>query len=202
MKKIAAVVFALCVAASLWAGPLGLEFGWTVEDLKANGIEYWTDGKKDFNFQYFLVEAPHPLDGFGNRIFAVMDDEFGLVSIMAIAELEETSTYGSEVKSLYSKMKTALAKKYGKPDDDFDFLSYDSIWDRPKDFMYALRREEYHLAARWADSCQGEGSLVSLRASADTIYDSKVTLLYLGSKHPAAQTKKERLESIQTDSYL
>lgn len=68
------------------------------------------------------------------------------------SKLIKTSGYGTELKRKFDQIAGLIAKKYGNPSGDSDFLSEFSAYSDPRDYMTALVKEERYLSQRWYES--------------------------------------------------
>lgn len=147
MKKVV-IFFAVLafIANGLFAGPFGIEMGWTVEDLKNNGITF-TTRKKTQNITTYDVfpKTTHP--SFESYSVAI-DDVKGVYKINIFGNDIETSIYGIALKEEYEKIKNQISITYGNP-KSYDYLRSGSIWDEPNEWMKSLEKEERVLHSFW-----------------------------------------------------
>lgn len=143
MKRATIVILLLFFASSLFAGPFGLEFGWTIEDMVKNGVvlvsptleEFQQDGfdgyyawseEDDDVVAHIEIIPPH------TNIFSSYEvrvsSKLGLVGIKAahgetIEPNEEIfsvddflgfTVSGSNASNLFDRVKQALVLKYGE----------------------------------------------------------------------------------------
>ena len=147
MKKVV-IFFAVLafIVSGLFAGPFGIEMGWTVEDLKNNGITF-TTRKKTQNITTYDVfpKTTHP--SFESYSVAI-DDVKGVYKINIFGNDIETSIYGIALKEEYEKIKNQISITYGTP-KSYDYLRSGSIWDEPNEWMKSLEKEERVLHSFW-----------------------------------------------------
>ena len=147
MKKVV-IFFAVLafIVSGLFAGPFGIEMGWTVEDLKNNGITF-TTRKKTQNITTYDVfpKTTHP--SFESYSVAI-DDVKGVYKINIFGNDIETSIYGTALKEEYEKIKNQISITYGTP-KSYDYLRSGSIWDEPNEWMKSLEKEERVLHSFW-----------------------------------------------------
>jgi len=139
MKRFILGVFVLLIGVSLHAGQFGLKMGMTLSQIDKNArkIGDWT----------YEVKVPKPHSFF--EFYSVqISPTKGLYSIKAVSKEIDTSVYGTELKSSFDDLEKKLIKAYGK-NKRLDYLSYDSIWSEPKDWMMALLKKERTLESYW-----------------------------------------------------
>lgn len=151
MKKILVVALLLTISAVLFAGPFGIEFGWTLEQLEGFGAhaEYIsTQG----NVKSYFVEpnAPH-----ANLYLYVVfiDDEYGLYLIRAVSP-----AYNSEysVRTIFNRLKGQLSSVYGAP-EEIDEISLGSDWKGSQNFIKSMLYGDRALSAAWSFSQERDG---------------------------------------------
>lgn len=144
MRKIivAAVFFA---AFGAIAGPLGLNKGMTLEELKKQGA--FVSGNQQFVYTAKTIASGHP--DFESYT-VILTPEQGLCKIQAVSKDIDTSSFGNELQGKYRELVGALSKKYGAPGKDYDFLRAGSIWKEPQYWMMGLLKKERNLDAFWS----------------------------------------------------
>ncbi|MDY0287354.1 MAG: hypothetical protein RBR15_00855 [Sphaerochaeta sp.] len=174
MKKVIVCIAVLMVIANgLFAGPFGVEMGWTVEDFKKNGIRIqFTEQSQDITRYEVFPKSTHPrFESYHVRI----DEVKGVFQISAFGEDIETSIYGTALKNAYADVKKQIASVYKAP-EEYDYLRSGSIWDEPEDWMISLEKEERYLISFWSPETQGNIETIILEAVA---IDSNTGYLYL-----------------------
>jgi len=157
------------------AGPLGLEMGTTLSDLKKI-----TKLEKSDTFKYNTKSLPSGHSGFSDYDLLVTP-EHGLCEIVAWTPNIRTSAYGDDLITLFRRFESSLQAKYGAG-KAYDFLRAGSIWTAPRDWMMGLLKNERSLAMVWstdaADKLQDNIQKISLKASALSTEVGVVTLKY------------------------
>ena len=104
-----------------YAAPFGLEWGLSKEQVTAMGVELTsTNPVKGI---YTAKTLPKNLSDAEDYVL-VFKQEFGLVKVSALTSDITRDVYGSKGKERYSQLKTAVANKYGKPDDEFEYTDH------------------------------------------------------------------------------
>jgi len=88
---------------------------------------------------------PHPDFKFYAAFFS---PTVSLAKVTAGTEIMKVNSFGNELQSKFAEIRSALAMKYGSP-EDFDMLKSGSIWKEPKDWMMGLYQKERLLSAYW-----------------------------------------------------
>jgi hypothetical protein len=123
------------------SGPFGLTMGMTKDDFKETLEELAP-------YKYRLIEIPRKHSKFDDYIGQISPVS-GLSWIKAISATIHTSAYGHELKNAFLEMREKLARVYGNS-ELCDQLSYDSIWNEPRDWMQGLLSRERYLFADWS----------------------------------------------------
>lgn len=148
--------------------PFGLRKGMTVAELTK------IDPKIEKNNEYtWTIKPSRPNDMFNNYLLKV-SPETGLFQIIAMSGIIETNVYGHTLLNQYTTIKEILIEKYGKPDTDINQLSYESIWDEPRDFMMSLYKEERVIGAM----IEYNDTIIGLRCIAVSTDAGYITLTY------------------------
>jgi len=192
MKRFIFVVFILLISVSLNAGQFGLKMG-----MKLNQIDKHARKISDTLYE---VKVPKPHSLFESYIVQISPTK-GLYWIKAIGKDIDTSVYGTELKSSFDNLEQKLLKIYGK-NKRLDFLSHDSIWSEPKDWMMGLLKKERTLASYWSKETKFKkiDNLKEVIISANPINGNKgyISLEYYYSIYD--ECKKE--ESAKEDNSL
>src|SRR5690606_30552828 len=88
---------------------------------------------------------PHPV--FEAYILQIGPTQ-GLCFVKGLGKDVETSVYGSELRTAYTKLRDQVEQSYGTYRET-DTLLPGSIWSEPRDWMMALVKKERMLAATW-----------------------------------------------------
>jgi hypothetical protein len=177
-RKMKNSIFALissCLAGVALAGPLGLEMGTTLGDLKKI-----TKLEKSDTFKYNTKSLPSGHSGFSDYDLLVTP-EHGLCEIVAWTPNIRTSAYGDDLIALFRRFESSLQAKYGAG-KAYDFLRAGSIWTAPRDWMMGLLKNERSLAMTWpknaADKLPDNLQTISLKASGLGRETGVVTIWY------------------------
>lgn len=187
--KVVGLVLALIIlplGPALADGPFGVRMGMTLNELG-------NDHQEVRRGVYKYATVPQPHSGFEAYIMRI-GPTTGLCWIKAVGVDISDNAYGTSLRSTFSTYKDQLAKQYGKP-KDMDFLLPGSIWNKPRDYMMALVRNERILAAIW--DLDGERNLkqVGLIASALSRNKGYVSIEYSFMNKDACDQELADLES-------
>lgn len=139
-NKVLLITSSWLFAASVFAGPFGLEMGMSLKEIGGKP-EKIGPGK------YKITVVPKPHSAFQFYVVQVAPVG-GLCYIKAMGNQIETSVYGSELKSDFSEMEGKLEKSYGEH-KTVDSLREGSIWHEPNEFMMSMLKKERKLMAFW-----------------------------------------------------
>lgn len=124
------------------SAPFGIPMGTSVEQLKKMGAEYDKDN-------YWVLKKP-PISNNSFDLYMIWTSKkSGVCKVVALGKTINTSEYGHKIRSSFNGLAKVLKNKYGPPAEKFDFLSYDSIWKKDRDFMMGLKLEDRHLTYIW-----------------------------------------------------
>lgn len=152
MKKIISLVVLVSLCGFIYAGPFGVEMGWSVEDFERLGIPLeQASTNNNITTYYFTPNNPHPI--FTTYLVRI-DNQKGVYDITAVSDVIEDSSYGMETKKTYNSVREQISSTYGEP-EEIDLLMPGSIWDEPGDWMMALYQKERYLMALWNPSSKG-----------------------------------------------
>lgn len=177
------------------AGPLGLEMGMSIEQLKTAGVDV-TDYKDGV---LWSDTVPKPHRAF-SRYVLIVDPQLGLCKMAALGRSIEMNSFGSQLQEEFQNVLAALESNYGRA-AQFDFLRRGSIWNESKDWSISLLKEERTLMAAWPrDETDSRYVLkdnvvaISLEASAIKTSVGYVTVQYefKNAKACLAKRKKRR----------
>ena len=189
VKKVVMFSILLLCCVVLFAGPFGLEMGWTIDEVKSNGAEvFFNQG------DVYIIKPPKVHNSF-DIYFVEVSPDFGVYRISAMAENIETSSNGDKLLSEYNKIKDHLSMSYGEPDIVINRLDYGSIWDEPQDFMMSLVLDERVVLANWVSSDATEKMKIGLMASADSPNSGSILLFYASENSDIADSQDEAMEA-------
>ena len=155
MKKTFLIILFMMISAMLFAGPFGMEFGWSLEELEASGIYAEELMPQGTTTSYLTVpENPHPL----LILYTVfIDDEYGLFQIRAISQplYEEY-----QIRLLYDDLKAQLTTAYGEPDTEYDEILDDSEWQGSDSFIRSILYGDRKLSTTWRPAPSDGGPAV------------------------------------------
>lgn len=189
MKKVVMFSISLLCSVVLFAGPFGLEMGWTKQDLIENNVEILVDDGNSL-----MVEPPSPHSSFDAYLLSI-NSEYGLYSIFAISDSISTSENGRQFLSEYNHIKEQLISSYGDPTKDINFLSYGSIWDEPQDFMMSLITQDRLLGCIWELDEDNGNMTVSLIPRAESLSSGYLAIIYRSSNYDEIQASEEAKEA-------
>lgn len=181
MKKgllLAAFVLFLCSA--VFAGPFGIEFGWTYDQLVASGVKTVGDPYVNNNVKSYLITPVKTHSSFDYYIVRI-DEKEGVYSITALGTVQ-TSEYGTEAKWAFDNVKGQLTKVYGKS-FDLDVLKFGSIWDEPQDWMMSLVKQDRTCSSYWGFEGRPDHlEVVMLELTAENTDEGSLRLEYDSDK--------------------
>ena len=166
-------------AALVWTsgGPasaqaFGLEPGTPMRNIEV--VETLGDG-------VYTVSVPQPNAAFESYM-VVATAAHGVCKVVGIGRTLRADRSGSQVRSVYDDLQSAITAKYGQPSNDFDFLTANALWDGPNEWSASIRQNERTVATYWkrpetaslADNLSGIGLVVN----AVNLNDTYVSLTY------------------------
>lgn len=190
MKRVATLTLLLLCGMTLFAGPFGLEMGWSYDEVINNGVkilEDWGNGS-------YLIKPISSHSSFVAYSIAI-DEEYGIYQIVGMNDDIETSSSGTQLKSEFNKVKNQLISAYGDPTNDIDHLNYGSIWDEPQDYMYSLLFNDRILACTWDASEATDNMSISLLAIGNSSTSGGLGLIYSSEYEDVIQAKQEEAEA-------
>jgi hypothetical protein len=147
MKKIAGVLFVLAASVALFAGPFGIEMGWSKDDCIKAGITL-TETSHAGDVVSYSCTPPKVHPDF--TFYAIrIDSQKGVYDIFATTDSIRTSDYGIEIQDKFNELADQLSSVYGQP-EKYDFLMSGSIWKEPNDWMMGLYKKERTFADTWS----------------------------------------------------
>jgi len=144
MKKFIAATALLATFGAI-AGPMGLNKGMTLEELKKLGS--FSSGDTPFVHSSKTLTNGHP----DFEVYSVIvTPAHGLCKLVASSKDIESSAYGSELEGRFKELISAMTEKYKAPGKKFDFLRSGSIWKEPRDWMMGLLKRDRTITAYWS----------------------------------------------------
>lgn len=124
--------------------PFGIEFGSAISAL---------DVLEDVGANKYFVTAPRPHPQFSTYIVQA-SPAFGIVWIKGLSPEFENDSYGNTVRAAVDRLAGQLAERYGAGDKT-DFLSFDALFEEPRDWVMAVLQGERHYFHSWKRPTQG-----------------------------------------------
>ena len=189
MKKTLLIALLMMIPALLFAGPFGMEFGWTLRELEESGVYAEELMHQGTATSYFVVpNNQHPLL-FAYVVF--IDNEYGLFQIRAIS-LPYYEEY--QIRLLYDDLKAQLTTAYGEPDTEYDEIRDDSEWQGADNFISSILYGDRKLSTTWCpDPSDGGPAVVTLGIL--PIDESRAFLLLLYDSENSEEIIKRYTES-------
>ena len=152
MKKTLLIALLMMISAMLFAGPFGMEFGWSLEELENSGayVEYMNTQQ---NIKAYLVEPPKPHSELPLYLVFI-DDEYGIYMIRAISDICY-SEYS--IRTSYDMLKSQLTSVYGEP-EEVDEITWNSDWDGSVNFIRSILYGDRTLIAAWFPPYEEDGA--------------------------------------------
>jgi hypothetical protein len=158
MKRFAFVLALLTMllpGVCLASGPFGFDYGMTKEQVIA------LVGKdavlKDQEYMLRVSNAPRPDPSFETYLL-IISPEKGLLKIMADGLTIPSSAYGTELKVGFMTVRDTVARQYGAPTHNYDFIEQGSTLNQPSDWMAGLLKKERKLGCDWDLAAAGQKS--------------------------------------------
>lgn len=180
MKKTLLIALLMMISAMLFAGPFGMEFGWSLEELEASGADVEVF-REENRMTGCLVSPTKPHPDF-DLYAAYIDDEYGIYMIRTISE-----TFDNEydLRDLYDTLKNQLSSVYGEP-FEMDEINPESIWDSSWDFIRSIYYGERILMSLWfPERVEGAPEDISLYVDAFDESSAAVTIEYSSQDYEA-----------------
>lgn len=152
MKKTLFISLLMMISTMLFAGPFGMEFGWTFEEHENSGayVEYMNTQQ---NIKGYLVEPPQPHSELPFYA-AFIDDEYGIYLIRAISDICYSEYF---IRTSYDMLKSQLTSVYGDP-EEVDEISWNSDWDGSENFIRSILYGDRVLGAVWFHPYEENGA--------------------------------------------
>ncbi len=176
MKKLSLLFAVLFLSIfSILAGPFGLEFGWTEEEMVASGvtIEYEEPAGNDTTI--YLITPPKT-----HRTFLTygvfIDSDYGIYEIVALGDYTHSSL---TLKRDYDNILNQLTLSYGEP-LSIDYILPDSYWTDISDLIYALYAGEREIVSAWYLQTENGDDLstIILAPVASNVYEGHLRVEY------------------------
>lgn len=139
MKKAVIVLLFVLLATSLFAGPFGLEWGMSLDEVKKHGkiVDDYVEYLDSSIGCFFQPNKRH--SSFAEYLIQIGDVE-QLMRIIAIGRDIDCKGYGNEIKNEYENIKASLTKTYGKPlEEHTDMEKTHVFYGHPEYWMSMLR---------------------------------------------------------------
>lgn len=181
MKKgLLLVAFVLLACSAVFAGPFGIEMGWSYDQLVASGVQIVGDPRVNNNVTTYEVAPVKTHPSFDYYLVRI-DEKEGVYSIEAYGSIP-TSEYGTQAKEAYENMKKQLGKSYGKP-DEVEYLKSKSLWDEPRYWMMGLVKQDRTCASFWTfKNRKDQLSIIALELTAKYTDTGRLELAYQSDK--------------------
>src|SRR5260370_22314149 len=96
---------------------------------------------EDKEDELILKAAPRPQPEFEAYLVFVSSGT-GVAKVSGLSRDIDSNSFGSEMRSKFEEIQSALEGKYGKYTKTYDFLMSGSIWKEPGDWMTGLYKKE------------------------------------------------------------
>ena len=147
MRKLSTIALVCLMPAQLNAQAFGVNMGEPVS-------KYGGRPTGQSKYQY-KISVPLPNREFESYV-AYATPETGICKVSGIGRDHENDDYGSEVRSSYASLRSALTAKYGAS-KSFDFIKSGALWDEPREFVWSIYKDERSVASYWD---RDEGSAI------------------------------------------
>ncbi len=169
MKKVALLVVMFIGFHFLFAGPFGLEFGWTINQMKESGVRIG-ESKREVFVTMSAIEPRKKHVELDNYITTV-DDEKGLVHMRAYTDGLFSE---SEIRNTYNILKGQLSFVYGWDNEiEIDKIDWNSNLHGPENFIRSIFHGDRKLLSFWEMEPTEENPLwmiiISVYADSDSV---------------------------------
>lgn len=191
MKKTLLFIMFIMIPAMLFAGPFGMEFGWTLEELEASGVYTWEPIRQGSVTSY--LASPIKPHSQLSLYIVFIDDEYGLFDIRSVAEASYSE---SQVRTVYNTLKNQLSSVYGEP-EEYDEIDWLSDLTGSGNFIRSLFHGDRILNSTWhLDSAEdNEPSMVVLGILTPDEYTAFVGVEYYSHAYEKVFTKYNEVEA-------
>ena len=172
----------------LFAGAFGFEEGMTYNEVKNQSINIIHEAQIN-NLTLIQVEPKKNHIEFNDYIL-IIDEDYGLVKIIAETSHIETNRYGQQLTNTLNSITQSLSNKYGS-EIAIDSLYENSIWEQPESYMMSLVKQERTLGNYWITN----DSYIYIEATGISTNEGKITLTYEYYDFEKALEKYTNLES-------
>ena len=143
MKKTVILCLVFVFAASLaFAAPFGLEFGWFLNDLDANGILYY-----DYSDEHYVALLP-PFDYWLMQKYFADYNQNGIYCVVAATDDLATGPDGDVLWSYYHQIIKDFYAFYGMPNMILDYYANADL-KKPSNFMAGLVNDTIRISTIW-----------------------------------------------------
>lgn len=143
MKKTLLIILFLLMTAMLFAGPFGMEFGWTLQEIEESGAYAWMPTRQGSITSYYVSPSkPHSMLSY---YIVFIDEEYGLFEVRACSN-ECYSEY--QIRNVYNMLQPQLSSVYGEP-EEYDEISWDSDWEGSENFIRSILYGDRTLLSMW-----------------------------------------------------
>lgn len=102
------------------------------------------------NGLHYIKMQQHPLAFDEGWVYYTQ--ETGVCAVRGYFFIDNADNYGDAHKVAFNRFVDLISEKYGQPTEEFDFLETGSIWNKPRDWLTALRKKERHLLFAWTEN--------------------------------------------------
>lgn len=147
VKKIiiTASVMLFVFAVSVFAGPFGIEFGMTLDQVKQ--VATIDSIAKNKLYMYFIT--PNKKSSLIEVYRVNISPKYGVFEVCAFGKYLNSDDYGDKIRSEFDNFVKLIQKNYGEPTAKFDFLRSESIWKEKNEWLTSLRKSERYYTYYW-----------------------------------------------------
>lgn len=194
MKKYSILILFIAINVPLFAGPFGLEMGWSVEQCINAGATINLDDIviKGPSRSYIVIPSKkHPTF---TTYYCSFDDEYGLYKIQTFSD--EYSVYkGASIKSDFETIKSQIGKSYGEPTKMVDNLKSNSFWKSDDNWAQSIAYGDRVYGSEWNLKSQEPLKNVRLIVGAN---DLSTLILYLEYESDKNDLVEEKINNFQS----
>lgn len=180
MKKVLSLVLLLIISSLLFAGPFGMDFGDSVEEVEAKGAIV-LGSNRDASVMSCVISPPKASANL-TTYFSYFEDTYGLYLIRAFSR---TLRNEIEIRNVYDTLKQQLIAAYGEPIEEIDNINPDSLWKGANDFTQSFYYRDRELSSYWVfdEPKNGVWSLVLYVMPSDLSSYVYISLEYCGENY-------------------
>lgn len=182
------VALLLMISSIAFAGPFGLEMGWSEEQCKEAGAIFIGDPYITNEVTSYFFTPPKKHSSFETYIIRI-DKEYGVYEISAYSGTINTAGNGSQIKTKFVTIRDQIAATYGDP-LMIDYLDPGSLWDENQYWMMGLVKGERHYSAIWFGKENDPIMTISLYINAKYSDSGEIVLSY-SSKDSLKVTERQ-----------